>query len=68
MTAKDEAEKKPDFDMLSLFLLADCSKGFDNSDPKWLNACLEAARTPTATQDVAGAFSLNEPITSLDGI
>ena len=61
-TAKDEAEKKPALEKLSLFLLAECSKGFNNSDPKWLNACLEAAKTPTEIQNVVDAFSLNEPI------
>ena len=53
---------------MSLLLLADCSKGFNNSDPKWLNACLEAAKTPTKIKNVVDAFSLNEPISSLDGI
>ena len=67
-TAKDEAEKKPALEKLSLFLLAECSKGFNNSDPKWLNACLEAAKTPTEIQNVVDSFSLNEPILSLDGI
>ena len=49
--------------------MADCSKGFKNSDPKWLNACLEAAKTPTEIQNVVDACSLQrEPILSLDGI
>jgi len=67
-TAKEKAEKDPAFEKLSLFLLADCSKGFNNSDPNWLNECLDAAKTPSAIQNVVDAFSLNEPILSLDGI
>ena len=67
-TAKEEAEKHPAFEKLSLFLLADCSKGFNNSDPKWLEACLEAAKTPPDILNVVDALSLNEPILSLDGI
>ena len=67
-TAKEEAEKNPAFEKLSLLLLADCSKGFNNSDPKWLNECLEAAKTPSDILNVVDAFSLNEPILSLDGI
>ena len=64
--AKDEADKRPAFEKLSLFLLADCSKGFNNSDPKWLNGCLEAAKTPTEIQNVVDACSLQrEPILSL---
>ena len=67
-TAKEKAEKDPAFEKLSLCLLADCSKGFNNSDPNWLNDCLEAAKTPSAILNVVDAFSLNEPILSLDGI
>ena len=67
-TAKEEAEKSPAFEKLSLFLLADCNKGFNNSDPKWLEACLEAAKTPPDILQVVDALSLNEPILSLDGI
>ena len=53
--------------------MADCSKGldylgFNNSDPKWRNECLEAAKTPSAILNAIDAFSLNEPILSLDGI
>ena len=66
--AKEEAAKHPAFEKLSLFLLADCSKGFNNSDPKWLEACLEAAKTPPDILNVVDALSLNEPILSLDGI
>ena len=46
----------------------DCRKVFNNSDPKWLNACLEAAKTSPDIQNVVDALSLNEPILSLDGI
>ena len=46
----------------------DCRKVFNNSDPKWLNACLEAAKTPPDIQNVVDTLSLNEPILSLDGI
>ena len=67
-TTKEKAEKNPAFEKLSLFLLADCSKGFNNSDPNWLNECLEAAKTPSAILNAVDAFSLNEPILSLDGI
>ena len=67
-TAKDEAKKNPAFEKLYLFLLVDCRKVFNNSDPKWLNACLEAAKTPPDIQNVVDTLSLNEPILSLDGI
>ena len=48
--------------------MADCSKGFNNSDPKWLEACLDAAKTPPDILNVVDALSLNKPILSLDGI
>jgi len=66
--SEGRSEKEPSLRKVASFLLADCSKGFNNSDPKWLEACLDAAKAPPDILNVVDALSLNEPILSLDGI
>ena len=52
---------------MSLFLLLDCTKGFDHSSHEWLLECLKCANTPEPVRLAVEVLIQNEPILRLKG-
>ena len=66
--AQEEAGKEStDLAALSLFLLLDCTKGFNHASHEWLHECLIRANTPEPIRLAVDVLLQIEPILRLKG-